>query len=69
LKDSAAYRAIGDRLRSFGLHFQGGISNSVGVPYNTVFYQGVPVAEIAGALPTENLKGMLADIVAGTKQQ
>jgi thiol-disulfide isomerase/thioredoxin len=67
IHDADSYRAIGDALRSFGLQFQGGLSNNVSVPYNTVFYQGQPVAEIGGAISSESLNAVVSDIVKNAK--
>ncbi|NET71314.1 MAG: redoxin domain-containing protein [Sphaerospermopsis sp. SIO1G2] len=66
MKNGASYHNISQRLRDFGLHFKGGISKSIGVPYNTVFYQGEPVAEIAGALYGDRLARLVADIASNT---
>ncbi len=62
IRNGAAYREIGDMLRAHKLSFQGGQSNNVSVPYNTVYYKGIPVAEFNGALPTKNLENLLQDI-------
>lgn len=63
IADASSYRLIGDRLRRDGLKFQGGISKSVGVPYNVVYHHGAPVAEFSGALPPEKLDMLITDMV------
>lgn len=67
MQDPLSYRAIGDIMRGFGLRFKGGIVKSVSVPYNTVFFKGVPVAEIGGALPEQHLQQLFKDLQANSK--
>ncbi len=67
VKDGPSYLHLGDTFRSHGLNFKGGLSRSVGVPYNTVYYKGKPVAEIGGALPNENLRMVFNDIRKNAK--
>ena len=67
VKDGASYREIGDDLRALGLHFEGGRNPNIGVPYNTAIFKGKAVAEVAGAIPSENINAMIGDIVANAK--
>ncbi len=67
IKDGDSYREVGDDLRALGLHFEGGRSPNVGVPYNTAIYKGKAVAEVAGAIPSENIQKLVGDIAANAK--
>jgi thiol-disulfide isomerase/thioredoxin len=58
------YRAIGDIMREDGLGFQGGRRPSFGVPYNTVYVRGKPVAELNGALPNQRMRTLITDIIS-----
>jgi thiol-disulfide isomerase/thioredoxin len=66
--DAETYRIIGDTFRTLGLHYKGGMGGSgVSVPYNTVIWQGTPVAELQGALPSENIEAIVRDIIRNAK--
>ena len=67
IRDGGTYRAVGEKLRAIGLHFQGGITSNVPVPYSLVLYKGKAVAEVAGAIPPENIRKLVGDVVANAK--
>lgn len=67
IRDGATYRAVGEKLRAIGLHFQAGLTNNVPVPYSVVIYKGKAVAEAGGAIAPENLRKMINDIVVNAK--
>jgi thiol-disulfide isomerase/thioredoxin len=69
IKGAEEYYRMSEFIRSAGLGYQGGISKNVGVPYNMVFYQQKAVAELAGAVPTENLYALLQELSAGAAQK